>query len=58
MHRGEISTLVEAREHLRWAASYVQKHGVKEFEKEASLAVELAELLTEKLTLVQRLADS
>ena len=53
---GALAGMQAAYTHLRWTAEYVKKWGVKEFEREAELAGELAELVLEKISLTQRVA--
>jgi hypothetical protein len=47
--------MLKACEHLRWTAAYVNRHNVPQFQREASMAQEMAKLIGEKIELVQRI---
>jgi len=52
----DVESLVRSHTHLLWTAEYVRRHKLEQYMREADLAVQLAELVAEKISLSQRLA--
>lgn len=52
----DVAPLLASLARLRGAAAYVRRHGLSEWEREAALAGELADLVAAKVDMTRRLA--
>lgn len=52
----DVAPLLASLARLRGAAAYVRRHGLCEWEREAALAGELADLVAAKVDMTRRLA--
>ena len=51
----DVSAMVKGCEQLKWAAGYVDKHGITEFKREREMSLEMAKLIAEKIELTRRM---
>ena len=54
----DVEGMVKGCEQLRWAADYVDKHGISEFRREREMSLEMAKLITEKIELTKRIESN